>query len=200
MTDATGPGPTFAGSARQLWLSTLARVVLGGVLLYAGGIKVLEPDAAVRAVQAYRLLPPSVDDIVGYGLPLLEVAVGILLVLGLGTRVAAWLTGLLMVVFIAGIASAWARGLSIDCGCFGGGGDVSPDGRTARYVSEILRDLLFLGLACWLAVFPASRFALDRAGTAGTGDTGLLDEITDHDHELTDEIADGDVIHEEPRA
>lgn len=200
--------PTFAGSVRQLWLSTAARLVLGGVLLYAGGIKALEPDAAVRAVQAYRLIPPTLDEMVGYGLPLIEVAVGILLIVGLGTRVAAWLAGVLLVVFVLGIVSAWARGLSIDCGCFGGGGDISPEGRTGRYLAEIVRDLALLGLAGWLAVFPASRWALDRAGVAGTGDFGLLDEVEEADEraeELIEQMDDEmtDLNHEafeEPRA
>ena len=29
-----------------------------------------------------------------------------------------------MVAFIIGISQAWARGLTIDCGCFGGGGAI----------------------------------------------------------------------------
>jgi uncharacterized membrane protein YphA (DoxX/SURF4 family) len=136
------------------------------VLLSAGGLKMLDPQQAVRAVQAYQLLPPGVDQVVGYGLPLLEVALGILLLLGLAVRWTAIAAGVLMVVFIVGIISVWARGLSIDCGCFGGGGLVSATGKTWRYASEILRDLLFIGLASWLAVFPASRFAVDRVPAA----------------------------------
>ena len=30
-----------------------------------------------------------------------------------------------MLVFLVGIISAWARGLTIDCGCFGGGGAIA---------------------------------------------------------------------------
>jgi uncharacterized membrane protein YphA (DoxX/SURF4 family) len=57
----------------------------------------------------------------GIFLPFFELAVGILLVLGASTRIAAFVSGLLMFAFIIGISQAWARGLSIDCGCFGGG-------------------------------------------------------------------------------
>ena len=95
-------------------------------------------------------------------------------------------------VFIIGVASAWARGLSIDCGCFGGGGAVAP-GHT-RYVQEIVRDLGFIGLAVWLIRFPMSRLALDRSGRAGTGDEGLFDEFDDDED---DDLADDS---EEPRA
>jgi hypothetical protein len=54
----------------------------------------------------------------------------------------------------------WARGLTIDCGCFGGGGQVAK-GQT-HYLREILRDLGFFVLAAWLMVFPRGKFALDR--------------------------------------
>ena len=57
-----------------------------------------------------------------------------------------------MLVFIAGVTQAWARGLSIDCGCFGGGGAVAPD-QTA-YGRELLRDAGFLLMAAWLVVRP----------------------------------------------
>ena len=56
-------------------------------------------------------------------------------------------------VFIAGIASAWARGLAIDCGCFGSGGQLA-DGQDPGYLPEILRDLGFLALAGFLLIWP----------------------------------------------
>lgn len=175
------------GKPWQLWASTLARLVLAGILLVAGGLKVGSPDQAAAAVQAYRIFPAALGEIIGYGLPVFEIAIGLLLLLGLGTRIAAVITAVLMVLFIIGVASAWARGLRIDCGCFGGGGDLA-EGVDTKYVEEIARDLLFLGLAVWLIIFPASRFALDKPGVAGTGDTGMLDEL-DGDDEWDDEPA-----------
>ncbi len=148
-------------SAWQPWVSTVARLVLAGVLFAAGGAKIADPNQSVAAVNAYDLFPSSVAEIIGYGLPFLEIALGLLLLIGLATRFAAAATAVLMVAFIAGVASAWARGLSIDCGCFGGGGAIDPD--DTQYVSEILRDLGFLALAVWLVIFPTSRFAVDRA-------------------------------------
>ena len=64
----------------------------------------------------------------------------------------------LLVVFLAGLAQAWVRGLSIDCGCFGGGGAVAAD--QTRYGTEILRDGALLVVAAVLIRWPASRFAL----------------------------------------
>ena len=125
MTDTlqtTAPAPTTGRERALDVVGLLARLVLGGVLLYAGLSKVLTPVASARAVQAYQIFPFEVAQYIGYALPLIEIIIGTLLVLGLFTRVNAALGALLMVVFIAGIASAWARGLAIDCGCFGGGG------------------------------------------------------------------------------
>ncbi len=167
----------FTGGTWQLWLSLVARLALGAVLIVAGGLKVGDPNEAIAAVTAYQLLPSGVATIVGYGLPFFEIMIGIMLVVGLATRAAAFTAGILMVVFIAAVSSAWARGLSIDCGCFGGGGQTADP----QYLPEILRDLLFLGLASWLVLFPASRWALDRLGLFGTGDHGLIDELLDHE-------------------
>jgi hypothetical protein len=66
-------------------------------------------------------------------------------------------------VFIVAVTSAAVRGLSIDCGCFGGGGDVAP-GQTA-YGTEIVRDIGLLLLALWLVWQPRSRFAFDHLAT-----------------------------------
>jgi uncharacterized membrane protein YphA (DoxX/SURF4 family) len=138
----------------------LARLLLGGVMLAAGLLKVTKPEVSARAVQAYQLLPFDVATYVGYGLPILEVVVGLLLVLGLFTRTAAAISGVLLVAFIIGIASAWARGLNIDCGCFGEGGTIDPS--QTRYLEEILRDVGLVLCAGWLLVRPRTAYSLER--------------------------------------
>ena len=64
---------------------------------------------------------------VGYfdQMSLLPCLLGLFLLAGLLTRWVAGAALVLLVVLIAGIAQSWARGLSIDCGCFGGGGQVA---------------------------------------------------------------------------
>lgn len=143
------------------WISTVARIVVGGVLVVAGALKVADPQASVTAVRAYELLPDGAATVVGWGLPFVEIVLGVLLVAGYAVRPAALATGVLLVVFVAAVASAAARGLSIDCGCFGGGGSV-PAGETA-YAVEIVRDLGLLALTVWLVARPQSRLALERA-------------------------------------
>ena len=151
------------------WVSLAARLVLGGVMLVAGALKVSDPEAATQAVRAYELLPDGFDSIVGLLLPFLEIAIGLLLIVGYGVRLAAVAAGVFMVVFIAAVSSAWARGLAIDCGCFGGGGQVAP-GQT-KYLQEILRDVGLLVLAGWLFLKPVSKFALESDPHISTGVT-----------------------------
>jgi uncharacterized membrane protein YphA (DoxX/SURF4 family) len=138
----------------------LARLVLGGVMLVAGGLKVTKPEVSARAVQAYQLLPFDLATYVGYGLPILEIVIGLLLVAGLFTRAGAAVAGVLLVAFIVGIASAWARGLSIDCGCFGEGGTIDPS--ATRYLEEIIRDVGLVLCATWLVIRPRTAYSLDR--------------------------------------
>jgi len=161
---SVSPVGTFATNPRlaatAAWVSTGARLVLGGVFLVAGGLKVIDPQSSVAAVRAYRLLPSSLVTIVGWGLPFAEIALGVLLLAGVATRLVAVASAVLLLVFIAAVTSAAARGLSIDCGCFGGGGDVAP-GQTA-YGTEIVRDVGLLLLAAWLVWQPRSRLTLDR--------------------------------------
>lgn len=144
------------------WMTTVSRLVLAGVLIVAGWGKIGNPVLSVQAVEAYDLLPKSLATAVGYGLPILEIVVGVLLVVGLLTRAAGVISALLMLAFVIGIASAWARGLRIDCGCFGGGGQLAA-GVEPDYLIDILRDLGIVGLGVIVALFPPGRFALDSA-------------------------------------
>jgi uncharacterized membrane protein YphA (DoxX/SURF4 family) len=142
------------------WFGLLARLTLGGVLFAAGWLKIFTPAKSQMAVRAYEVLPNSVANFLGIFLPWFEVGLGVLLILGIGVRLSALFGGALMVVFIAAISQAWARGLSIDCGCFGGGGTVDP-GET-KYLSEIVRDFGLALLALYLFRYPLTRFALEK--------------------------------------
>ncbi|MET8539040.1 MauE/DoxX family redox-associated membrane protein [Kitasatospora sp. NPDC004799] len=141
------------------WLGTAVRLALAVVWGWAGLAKVADPAEAAQAVRAYEILPEGLVKPIGHGLPFLELALALLLVVGLGVRLVAGVSALLLLVFIAGIASAWARGISIDCGCFGGGGQV--DESQTKYLQEILRDTGFLLLAGWLLWRPRTRLSAD---------------------------------------
>jgi uncharacterized membrane protein YphA (DoxX/SURF4 family) len=143
----------------QPWLGTAARVIIAIVFIIAGGLKVGDLSESTRAVNAYEVMPIGLGRVIGSMLPLIEIAVGLLLLTGVATRVVAVVATGLFIVFITGIAQAWARGLTIDCGCFGGGGQVAAN--QTKYAWEIGRDLLLLALSVFVVVFPRTRYSLD---------------------------------------
>jgi uncharacterized membrane protein YphA (DoxX/SURF4 family) len=142
-------------------LSLVVRLGLAAVTLAAALPKLRDLRASQQSVALYQIFPPAINNLIGLGLPIVELALALLFVSGLLTRSAAIVFGLMLVAFMAGIASAWARGLNIDCGCFSPGGELGP-GEHAAYGLEILRDTGFLAMSAFLAIWPRSPASLDR--------------------------------------
>ncbi|TRZ63795.1 MAG: DoxX family membrane protein [Streptomycetaceae bacterium] len=153
----------------QKYITLLGRLILGGVLLVAGGLKAFVPAEAASAVAAYKILPTEIAHIVGYALPWLEIAIGLLLILGISIRMASIVAAGIMVLFIGAIISVWARGMLIDCGCFGGGGAIDPS-KAAQvhrtYALEIARDTGLALVALYLYFFPYGLLSVEKSTTA----------------------------------
>jgi len=137
-------------------LHPASRLVLGGLLLWAGLVKVGDRQGMALAIDSYQLLPGAMVRPLAAALPWVEVALGIFLILGLFVRFSAIATGLLLVAFLVGMAQAKARGLAIDCGCFGGGGP----GQGVSWF-DIVRDLVLMGVAGLVLLLPRSPWELD---------------------------------------
>jgi uncharacterized membrane protein YphA (DoxX/SURF4 family) len=101
----------------------VARLVLGGVFLYAGIVKIADPTAFAGEIAAYRLLPYFGNYLAAAVLPWLELICGVLLITGCRTMAAAAVVLFLTTLFMAALASTILRGLDIDCGCFRPGGE-----------------------------------------------------------------------------
>jgi uncharacterized membrane protein YphA (DoxX/SURF4 family) len=144
----------------QPWLTLLSRLILGVVLLVAGGLKIGNLPKSAMAVRSYEMLPIPLANFLGYTLPWIEIGLGLLLIVGVTVKISGALGALSMLAFIIAIAQAWARGLSIDCGCFGGGGAIDPE--DTKYLSEIIRDIGLMALGIFLYFYPKGRFALEK--------------------------------------
>ena len=139
------------------WAGLAARLLLGAIWIWASLSKLAHPLRFVQAVRAYEMTPEWLSQAIGYGLPVLEFCLGVVLVVGVTVRIAAATSGALLIVFLIGVLSAWGRGLSIDCGCFGGGGQVA----NPSYLLDALRDLGLLVVAGYLVVWSRTPFSIE---------------------------------------
>jgi uncharacterized membrane protein YphA (DoxX/SURF4 family) len=147
----------------QPWLTFVFRLILGGVLLVAGGLKVTDPYASATSVRAYQILPIDLANFLGFVLPFAEVAIGLFLIVGIWVRLAAIAGGALMIMFIIAIGQAWIRGISLDCGCFGKGGLLETNELPVwTYTVEIARDIALALLAGYIFRFPRGKLGFDK--------------------------------------
>jgi uncharacterized membrane protein YphA (DoxX/SURF4 family) len=126
------------------------RLALGGLFVYAGVVKVLDPLDFAQNIRNYRLVGQSLSFIAAVVLPWLEILAGVALAAGIWKRASALIVSGLLVFFIALTLVTIARGLDVECGCFGALSRKSGFG-------VILEDLgmLFMGLCLLFA--PAKR-------------------------------------------
>jgi len=122
------------------------RVVLGGLFVYAGAVKVVDPLDFAQNIRNYRLVGQSLAFIAALILPWLEIVAGVFLIAGIWKRGAALIISGLLVFFIVLTLVTMIRGLDVDCGCFG------ALSRKSGW-SVILEDLamLYLGLCLLFA-------------------------------------------------
>lgn len=133
-----------------------SRLVLGGLMLWAGAVKVGDQQGMALAIHSYGLLPEWTVRPLAVALPWIELALGAFLVLGIFVRFSAIAAGALLAAFLIGMAQAKARGLAIDCGCFGGGGP----GEGVTWL-DLARDVALLGVAGLVLFLPRGPWELD---------------------------------------
>lgn len=149
------------------------RLIPAAVLLWAGMAKALDPQGSVLAVGAYEVLPTPLVRVVAALLPWVEIALAVLLVLGLFVRFAGIATAVLAAMFVAAMSQAKARGLEIDCGCFGGGG---PGAGVSGW--DIARDVPIVLAGVYLAARPHGPLQLDRPNLeVGDGEDREADQV-----------------------
>ncbi len=95
----------------------LARWSLGIVFFYAGGSKLLDPQAFAVLIDSYGIIPNPLLMPVAIGLPLLEVVAAVGLMIDVRGSLSA--IGALLAVFMAILGYGIWMGLDVDCGCFG---------------------------------------------------------------------------------
>ncbi len=105
---------------RHPYLTLATRVGLGGIFIFSGIAKMPYLSQFAWSVNEYGILPYSLAKAYAYSLPGLEVALGILLVVGLFLRFNALISILVTLSFIIANSVALAQGTDIPfCPCFG---------------------------------------------------------------------------------
>jgi len=94
-------------------------LIVGGIFVSAGVLKLIEPVQFGLDIDNYKLLPWFVSVRLAFYLPWLEVFCGLALVFRLFYRGGLSILTALILVFIGATIAARARGLDITCGCFG---------------------------------------------------------------------------------
>ena len=105
------------------WLIFLGRVTVGFVLVYAAYLKLQMPWISFAAtIQSYKLpLPDEAVMFAARTMPGFEMALGVLLLIGVQLRWVAAAASLLLFTFFAVLVRSYALGMNIECGCFGPG-------------------------------------------------------------------------------
>ena len=122
----------------------LLRLALGGVFIFAGVVKIINPAHFAADVGNYRLLAREWVNLFAITLPWIETLAGLLLVAGIWKRASALLIAAMLAVFLIAIGQAVARGLNINCGCFG-----TVEGRKVG-LEALAQDAAMLAAALWL--------------------------------------------------
>ena len=103
----------MALAARTPW-RLIVKVTIGGIFIYAGAIKVMDPIGFARDVDNYHILPWAVSVRLAFYLPWLEIFCGLAIFSGLFYRGGLLLLDALISIFIIATIVAKARGLGIE--------------------------------------------------------------------------------------
>jgi putative oxidoreductase len=119
----------------------LIGLIVGGIFIYAGVIKAMDPVGFATDIDNYKILPWPFAVRLAFYLPWLEMFCGLAVILGLLYRGGLLILTVLTSIFIIASVIAKARGLDITCGCFG---HASKDWSFSRHL--LLDLVIFAGL------------------------------------------------------
>jgi len=141
----------------------IGRLLIGGIFVYAGYAKLTYPNHnlwpyfmlkfSVSAnlssfafqVESYKVLGGAGSALVAHTLPLVEIVLGLLMLIGWKFRVWAAMVTTILAGFLILVTRAYLLHMNIDCGCFG-----VPEPLT---IMTVVRDGALLALAIITTVF-----------------------------------------------
>jgi putative oxidoreductase len=94
-------------------------IAAGGIFIYAGTIKALDPVVFATDIDNYKILPWVIGVRLAFYLPWLEILCGLAVIFRVFYLGGLSILNVLVLVFIGATVAAKLRGLDITCGCFG---------------------------------------------------------------------------------
>ena len=128
----------------------IARLLVGGILIYASIDKIANPTDFAHAIYNYHIVPFGLDNAMAIITPWVELFVGLCLIFGIFIDGASFLVIVLMVTFITAISYAIISGYNIECGC-----GLKPGELVG--IKKIIEDFIYLILA-WIIFKRPNRF------------------------------------------
>lgn len=102
----------------MIWARRIWRVFLGLLFISAGWSKLDSPLALLADIYSYQVpLPDGFAEALSIALPWIEIALGVVLVVGIFPRIAISAALGLLLIYTILTAQAWWRVLPIECGC-----------------------------------------------------------------------------------
>jgi len=132
-------------------MKRIVAILIGGLFIYAGAVKIIDPVEFARDIDNYKMLPWQPSVWLALYLPWLEIFCGLALITRVFFRGGVFIVTALMSLFIIASIAAKARGLDVSCGCFG---------HASKYLNfswHLVLDFLLLGglLLLWKRPSPA---------------------------------------------
>lgn len=118
----------------------IIRLILGGLFVYAGILKLSNPEGFAMTINLYGLVTWRMSNVLAYVIPTIEIITGLGLILDVRGALATVVVQLLG--FMGVLLYAMYLGLDADCGCFG-----TPNGAEGDPVSPLeafIRDAVML--------------------------------------------------------
>jgi hypothetical protein len=113
-------------------------LIVGGLFVYAGVIKALDPVGFAIDIDNYKTVPWTIAVGLAFYLPWLEIFCGLALIFRVFYRGGLSILAALLFVFVIASVVAKARGLDISCGCFG------HPGKNLTFAWHLVIDLVLL--------------------------------------------------------
>ena len=121
----------------------VGRLLLAAVFHWAAYTKLRDPWMIfAMEIDAMHIVPGAMVEFLARTMPWLELLLGVLLLFGIQTRVAASVATAILAVFFTTLLVLYLRGFQGDCGCFGPGEQLGP--------KTLARDGALLALSVWV--------------------------------------------------